>query len=138
VSRGGRTTKIHARVDARGRPIQIEVTAGNVHDCSHAEALLEHITAKAILADKGYDSDAIVEKIEAAGALAVIPSKSNRKVQRPHDKELYKKRNFVERFFNRLKHWRGLATRYEKTLESYLAMLHLVCARLWLTLPSSS
>ncbi len=100
--------------------------------------LLEHITAKAILADKGYDSDAIVEKIEAAGAIAVIPSKSNRKIQRPHDKELYKERNLVERFFNRLKHWRGLATRYEKRVESYLALVHLVCARLWLTLPSSS
>lgn len=100
--------------------------------------LLEHITAKAILADKGYDSDAVVEKIEAAGAIAVIPSKSNRKVQRPHDKELYKERNLVERFFNRLKHWRGLATRYEKTAESYLAMVHLACARLWLTLPSFS
>jgi transposase len=114
------------------------VTAGNIHDCSHAEALLEHITAKAILADKGYDSDAVIEKIEAAGALAVIPSKRNRKIQRPHDKDLYKERNFVERFFNRIKHWRGLATRYEKTVESYLAMLHLVCATLWLTLPSSS
>lgn len=100
--------------------------------------MLEHITANAIIADKGYDSDAVVDRIEAAGASAVIPSKSNRKVQRPHDKELYKKRNLVERFFNRLKHWRGLATRYEKTVESYLAMVHLVCARLWLTQPSSS
>lgn len=100
--------------------------------------MLEHITAKAIIADKGYDSDAVVDRIEAAGASTVIPSKSNRKVQRPHDKELYKERNLVERFFNRLKHWRGLATRYEKTVESYIAMVHLVCARLWLTQPSSS
>lgn len=114
------------------------MTPGNIHDCSHADALLEQITAKAIIADKGYDSDAVVNKVEAAGATVVIPSKSNRKVQRAHDKELYKERNRVERFFNRLKHWRGLATRYEKTLESYLAMVHLVCARLWLILPSSS
>jgi transposase len=138
MSRGGRTTKIHARVDAKGRPVQIELTPGNIHDCSHADVLLEHITAKAVIADKGYDSDAVVETIEAAGAIVVIPSKSNRKVQRPHDKELYKERNLVERFFNRLKHWRGLATRYEKTIESYLAMVHLVCARLWLTPPSFS
>lgn len=138
MSRGGHTTKIHARVDAQGRPVQIEVTPGNIHDCSHADALLEHITAKAIIADKGYDSDAILEKIEAAGATVVIPSKSNRKVQRAHDKELYKERNLVERFFNRLKHWRGLATRYEKTVESYLALVHLVCARLWLNLSSFS
>jgi transposase len=108
------------------------VTPGNVHDCAHADALLEHITAKAVIADKGYDSDAVIKKIETAGALSVIPSKSNRTVQRPHDKELYKERNLVERFFNRLKHWRALATRYEKTVESYLAMLHLICARLWL------
>jgi transposase len=118
--------------------VQIEVTPGNIHDCSHADALLEHITAKAIIADKGYDSDAVVTKIESAGAVPVIPSKSNRKVQRSHDRELYKERNLVERFFNRLKHWRGLATRYEKTVESFLAMAHLVCARLWLTLSSSS
>jgi transposase len=125
-------------VDAKGRPVQIGLTPGNIHDCSYADALLEHITARAIIADKGYDSDAVVERIEVAGATVVIPSKSNRKVQRPHDKELYKERNLVERFFNRLKHWRGLATRYEKTVESYLGMVHLVCARLWLALPSFS
>ena len=111
----------------------------------------EHITAKAILADKGYDSNAVIEKIEAAGAIALIPSKSNRKVKPSTFTstltstrcpsgllELYKERNLVERFFNRLKHWRGLATRYEKTAESYLAMVQLVCARLGLTAPSSS
>jgi transposase len=107
------------------------VTPGNVHDVSHADVLLEHITAGAILGDKGYDSDAVVAKIEAAGALAVIPSKSNRKVKRDFAKGLYKERNVVERFFNRIKQYRGLATRYEKTVESFLAMVHLVCARLW-------
>lgn len=70
--------------------------------------------------------------IESRGSLAVIPSKSNRKVAREHDKELYKERNHVERFFNRIKQYRGLATRYEKTAASYLAMLHLACVRLWL------
>lgn len=71
------------------------MTSGNIHDCSHAGVLLEHITAKAIIADKGYDSDAVVEKIEAAGSTVVIPSKINRKVERAHDKELYKERNLV-------------------------------------------
>lgn len=70
--------------------------------------------------------------IESRGALAVIPSKSNRKLPREHDQELYKERNHVERFFNRIKQYRGLATRYEKTAASYLAMLHLACVRLWL------
>jgi transposase len=94
--------------------------------------LLEDITAEAVIADKGYDSDAVVEKIEAAGAKAVIPPKSNRKDPRRYNKKMYKERNVVERFFARLKQWRGLATRYEKTLESYMAMVFLACARRWL------
>ncbi len=128
VSRGGRTTKLHARVDAEGRPIQIEVSAGNIHDCSLADALLARVTADAIIADKAYDVDAIVAKIEAAGATAVIPPKKNRKTQRRYSSSLYKERNLVERFFCRLKHWRGIATRYEKTVESFAGLVHLVCA----------
>jgi putative transposase len=108
------------------------LTPGNIHDCTHAPALIEKSNAGAIIGDKGYDSDAIVMLIESRGSLAVIPSKSNRKVARVHDKELYKERNHVERFFNRIKQYRGLATRYEKTAASYLAMLHLACFRLWL------
>lgn len=107
------------------------MTPGNVHDCDEADALLENITAEAIIGDKGYDSDHVVEIIEAAGAKPVIPPKSNRKIQRRYSKRLYKERNFVERFFNRLKQWRGLATRYEKTIESYIAMVFLACAMMW-------
>jgi transposase len=108
------------------------VTPGNIHDCSKAEDLLQNISAEYIIGDKGYDSDSIVRKIEEAGASAVIPPKSNRNAIRDYDKALYKERNHVERFFNRIKQWRGLATRYEKTVESYLAMLHLACVMLWL------
>jgi putative transposase len=108
------------------------LTPGNIHDCSQAPALIEKAEAGAIIGDKGYDSDQVVMLIESRGTLAVIPSKSNRRVAREHDKELYRERNHVERFFNRIKQYRGLATRYEKTAASYLAMLHLACSRLWL------
>lgn len=132
ISRGGRTTKLHARVDAEGRPVQVEISAGNLHDSSLAATLLAQITADGIIADKAYDVDAIVEMIQAAGAAAVIPPKKNRKHRRVYSKVLYKERNVVERFFCRLKHWRGIATRYEKTLTSLRGMLHLVCAFLLL------
>ncbi|RYF46437.1 MAG: IS5 family transposase [Cytophagaceae bacterium] len=131
LGRGGRTTKLHARVDGQGKPLQVEVSSGSVHDAAVAPALLQRIDATAVLGDKGYDSDVIIERIERAGALAVIPARSHRKVQRYLLRSLYKKRNIVERFFNRLKHYRGLATRYEKTAESFIAMIHLICARMW-------
>jgi transposase len=108
------------------------VTPGNIHDCTQAPALLANVEAAVVIADKGYDSDAILELISARGALAVIPPTRSRKVRRRYDRTLYKERNHVERFFNRIKQYRGLATRYEKTATSYLAMLHLACLRLWL------
>jgi transposase len=132
ISRGGRTTKLHARVDTEGRPVQIEVSAGNLHDSSLAATLLAQITADAVIADKAYDVDAIVERIERAGATAVIPPKRNRKKKRRYSKSLYKERNVVERFFCRLKQWRGIATRYEKTVTSFCGMVHLACAMLLL------
>ena len=84
-----------------------------------------------LIADKGYDTNAILEHVHKKNALAVIPPKKNRTVQRDYDKQLYKERNHVERFFNLLKQCRGIATRYEKTAESFLAMVHLACARMW-------
>lgn len=86
----------------------------------------------AVLADKGYDSDALLAYIASLGAQAVIPSRKNRRQQRAIDRELYKDRNKVERFFNRIKHYRRVATRYEKTGRNYLAMLHVVSAMVWL------
>lgn len=86
----------------------------------------------AVLADKGYDSNALLAYIASLSAEAVIPSRKNRRQQREIDRELYKDRNKVERFFNRIKHYRRVATRYEKTGRNYLAMLHLVSAMVWL------
>lgn len=94
--------------------------------------MLTNAEAGAILGDKGYDSDAVIALIEGRGMLAVIPAKSNRKNPRDLDVELYKERNQVERFFNRLKQYRGLATRYEKTKTSFLALVQLACVRIWL------
>jgi len=87
---------------------------------------------EALLADKGYDADAIREEIAAAGVEAVIPSKSNRRVPIPHDREKYRWRNLVERLFSKLKNWRRVATRYDKTKESYLGFVTLASIKLWI------
>jgi transposase len=93
--------------------------------------LIEGIAAKVLLADKGYDSDAIVKRAEELGMQVVIPPRSNRKVQREYDKELYKLRHFVENAFMMLKRWRGIATRYAKKTASFLAALHIRCLAVW-------
>lgn len=94
--------------------------------------MLEDVLAGAIIADKAYDADWIMNLIEGQGMLAVIPSTRNRREQRDYDKQLYKERNVVERFFAKLKHYRGLATRYEKTAVSFLGLLHLSCIKSFL------
>jgi transposase len=131
-SRGGNTTKIHARVDALGNPREVQITPGNINDSTQAAELLASATAQIIIGDKGYDSNEIITLIESRGMQAVIPPRKNRTNQRSYDKDIYKERNIVERFFNRIKQYRGLATRYEKNLASYLAMLHFACIRIWL------
>lgn len=88
--------------------------------------------AEAVLADKGYDADYIVEAVEKIGAIAVIPPKSNRNNPRKYDKELYKERNLVERLFNKLKHFRRVATRYDKTALSFMSFLNIAAICLWL------
>ena len=108
------------------------LTGGQVNDCAQAIELLGERKAEWVLADKGYDSQAILDHIEAMGAVAVVPSKSNRNQQRTHDKELYRKRNPIERCFSRLKHFRRFATRYEKLKQNFKALVALACA--WLNL----
>lgn len=93
-------------------------------DVTQAEALIDGLPAEVVIADKGYDSDAVVKTIEASGAEAVIPPKSNRKEQRPYDRERYKDRNLAERFWSRAKQYRRVATRYEKTARNFLAFVH--------------
>lgn len=131
-SRGGLTSKIHALVDADGRPVALRLTGGQVHDSQEAEALLDTMPEGAtLLADKGYDSNAIRQAAASKIIWANIPSRSNRKQRLPFSSWLYRQRNLVERFFNRIKHFRGIATRYDKCLENYLAAVKLICTRIW-------
>ena len=119
-------------VDALGNPLALSLTGGQVHDITQAQALLALVEPEALLGDKGYDADHFVDSLTARTIRVVIPPKSNRKVQRDCDFALYRERNLVERFFCAIKHFRAIATRYEKTARNYLAGLHLVCALAWL------
>lgn len=100
------------------------VTPGQAADAACAAALIAGLPAKVVIADKGYDSRAVVAAIEARGAEAVIPPLSNRKVQRPYDRDRYRDRNLAERFWHRAKQYRRVATRYEKTARNFLAFVH--------------
>lgn len=126
------STKIHAVVDALGNPLRWILTGGEVADITQAHALIEGLHPQVVVGDKGYDANALVALINAAGATAVIPPRSNRREQRTYDRHVYKDRNLVERFFNRLKQFRRIATRYEKLANNFTSMLNLVCAYIWL------
>ena len=126
-SRGGFGTKVHAAVSGLLLPVALLLSAGQKADVSYAKALLAEVPAtaevKVVIADKGYDSKAVVEAVEGRGAEAVIPSLSNRKEQRAYDKERYKDRNLAERFWHKVKQFRRVATRYEKTGRNFLAFV---------------
>ena len=130
---GGFSSKIHACCDALGNPIRFILTAGQEGDSPQTLDLLAGLPFGGLLADKAYDTDAIVEFVIKQGATVVIPPKSNRVVERDYDKILYKERNWVERLFNRLKHYKRVATRYDKTSASYLGFLALASSMLWLS-----
>ena len=130
-SRGGLSTKVHLATDGRGQPIRFILTGGQTHDVTQAIPLLAGLRTEQVIADKGYDSDRVLEFIQSQGATAVIPPRSRRKVQRVYDRERYKKRNLIERAFNKLKHWRRIATRYDRRASYYLAFLHLAAAVTW-------
>ena len=125
---------MHLAVDAHGMPVRALVTAGTVADSSQALPLIDGIAAEHLLADKGYDSDAIVAAALARGINPVIPPRSNRKAPRDYDKALYKLRHLVENAFRHLKEWRGVATRYAKTSASYLAACQIRSLALWIKL----
>lgn len=132
-SRGGLTTKIHALVDAEGRPVGLELTPGQTHDSQPAANLLDGLEEETIvLADKAYDSNAIRKQIEDNGGWANIPPKRNRKETFAFSKWLYRYRNLVERFFNKLKQFRGIATRYDKKPENFLAAVKFASVMIWL------
>lgn len=127
------STKIHATCDALGNPTGFHLTAGQAHDLEGADVLLPEIEAEAVLADKAYDADERVRKrLAAKKCEAVIPSKGNRTVSYPYDKELYKARHLIENFFARLKQYRGIATRYDKTARNFLGAIYLIASVIWL------
>jgi transposase len=131
-SRGGRSTKVHLIVDALGLPIAFEITVGERHDNQPAPVLIDRVQPRQLLADKAYDSQTIRAQLAALGCVAVIPSTKRRKEAIPHDRERYKARSAVECTFNLFKQARRFATRYEKTLRNYTAMVLLCCIRCWL------
>ncbi|WP_404926399.1 IS5 family transposase [Mesorhizobium sp. ORM16] len=132
-SRGGLTTKIHALVDAQGRPIKLSLTAGHKSDIASAADLIKDLPEGAmLLADKGYDANALRTAVTERKAWANIPPKGNRKDAICFSPFLYKARNLIERFFNKAKQFRRIATRYDKLAENYPAALKLVAVRIWL------
>ena len=131
-SRGGLSTKIHSLVEGLGHLARWTLTGGQHHDLPCAEALIAGIPSKAVVADMAYDADGLIAVIERSGAAAVIPPKSNRRLSRDFDPHHYKHRNLVERFFCRIKHFRRIATRYEKLASRFSAFIALVASFIWL------
>ncbi len=128
------TTKIHALVDALGNPLCFRLTPGNQADCTIGYEMLAaiHLQGKFVLADRGYDTDRILRLLDQKQAIAVIPSRKHRTIQRDTDWWMYKERHLVEGLFNKLKNYRRLATRYDKLATSFSAFLSLAAIVLWL------
>ena len=133
-SRGGLTTRIHAAVDAHGLPLRFALSPGRRHDSQAARILLEDRLPpdSFVPGDKAYDAEWIRATIEAREAVAIIPDRSTANARHAFSPALYRLRNRVERFFNKLKHFRRIATRYEKLAANFLAMIKIATIRLWL------
>lgn len=121
-------------MDALGNPVHVHLSGGQAADCQHFEQIADALSAdvKAVVGDKGYDTNAVLARIAQAGAEAVVPAKSTRCEERQIDENLYRDRNKVERFFLKIKQNRAVATRYDKTAASYLAVVELACIMCWL------
>jgi transposase len=127
------STKIHTVVDALGNPTGFFLTGGEAHDLVGADHLLPDLQADMLIADKAFDAEArVLRPLAAAGKAAVIPPKANRRAPRDFDRHLYKARHLIENFFAKLKQFRAIATRYDKTAQNFLAAIHLAAAAIWL------
>jgi transposase len=131
-SRGGLSTKIHAAGDALGNPVRLLASPGQRNDIAFAHDLVDGFQPDATIADKGYDANHLIDSIDAVGARVVIPPKRNRNEQRQYDTDLYKERNIIERFFNKLKQFRRIATRYDKLLANFIGFVKLAAIAIWL------
>ena len=126
------STKIHAAGDALGNPVRLLASPGQRNDIALAHDLIAGFAPGAVLGDKGYDADPLAEAVETSGAAVVIPPKRNRKSPRTYDRDLYKERNKIERFFNKLKQFRRVATRYDKLLVNFMGFVKLAAIAIWL------
>ncbi len=127
------STKIHAVVDEAGLPLRLLITPGQASDKTSVPALLDGLpAANALVADRAYDSDAILAFAKQRGCAAHIPSTAQRRTRRSVPPEIYRTRNLVERFFCKVKQFRRIATRFDKLARNYLAALHLSATRIWL------
>jgi len=132
---GGNTSKIHMVTDSHGNPIDFEITGGQVHDIQMASELVERTPQSTYtIADKGYDGEYLRWVIRECDSTPVIPRKSNAKKENLYDREIYKNRHLVENIFARLKHFRSIATRYDKLKRNFEGMLSLACSYIWLKL----
>ena len=127
------STKIHALVDALGNPVAFHLSGGEAHDLVGADHLLADMQADILIADKAFDADErVIEPLAAAGKAAVIPPRANRCSPREYDRDLFKARHLIENFFAKLKQFRAIATRYDKTARNFLAGVHLAATTIWL------
>jgi transposase len=133
-SRGGLSTKIHLIADAHGNPVNFLLSPGQMHESRHANSLLVGVEAQFVLGDRAFDGNAIREAIADMGAEAVIPPHPGRKNPPAYDRHLYKARHAIENLFAKLKQYRSLATRYDKTMRNYSAMVAIACMLTWLRL----
>ena len=131
-SRGGLSTKVHLIVDALGLPLTFVITEGQRHDNQPAHELIARVKSRCLLGDKAYDSNALRAALDEQDCAAVIPSNRSRAQKLSYDEELYKARSEIECTFSLLKQARRFATRYEKTLRNYGAVVAIGCALLWL------
>ncbi|WFU59770.1 IS5 family transposase [Bradyrhizobium pachyrhizi] len=131
-SRGGLSTKIHMAVRGLGCPVRFTLTAGQKGDAPQAATLIEGLPAEVVMADAAYDADHLRQAIAAKGAIAVIPNNPSRALKHPLDKHLYVQRHLVECCFSKLKQFRRVATRFEKTARNYRAIVTLAAIVLWM------
>jgi transposase len=125
------TTKIHLATNAEGRPVRFHLTGGQPHDVTQAPAFVRGWQPSHVIADKGYDSQALVDGLQESGAIAVIPPRSNRKHPRAYDTEVDKQRNRIGRCVNPLKPFRRIAPRDDRKALYFLAVIYLAAASLW-------
>ena len=131
-SRGGFSTKVHVGVDGLGNPLRYRLTAGQEHDVTQAEELIDGLDSEYALADRAYDSQQFIESIIRSGTVPVIPPRSNRKAAHSCDEYLYRERHLAECFIGKIKHFRRIFSRFDKLANRYLGFLHFVGALIWL------